>query len=254
MSVSVLIVDDEPLSCLGVSARLSKHRDMKVVGECHDGEAALRAVRQFSPDVMFLDIEMPGLSGLDLLRALPPNTVPCVVFLTAHQIHAVEAFSVEATDFLLKPVHNGRFEACLDRVRRSLLSRQSQAATAASLLPDANLSGTEWLRRITVKRGKNVTVVTTDEVEWIEGQCDYASLHVGGRTHLVRTTLTSLVKRLDPKHFLRVHRSAIIQVSFIKRVEALTNRDAFLTLRSGKQLRVSRSYSQELQKLLRNQQ
>ena len=154
MSVSVLIVDDEPLSCLGVTARLSKHRDMKVVGECHDGEAALRAVRQLSPDLMSLDIEMPGLSGLDLLHALPLDKVPCVVFLTAHQKHAVEAFSLEATDFLLKPVHNGRFDACLDRVRRCLSTRRSWAAQTPLILPDASPSTNEWLHHITVKRGE----------------------------------------------------------------------------------------------------
>ena len=252
MSVGVLIVDDEPLACLGISARLEKYPDMQVLGECHSGGDALRAIDQFSPDLLFLDVEMPELSGLELLRALPSGKVPCVVFLTAHEKHAIEAFSVEALDYLLKPINNERLAACLDRVRRSLALRRTAALAlpAGAMIEEARTK--DWLQQFAIRRGEDVTIVASADIDWIEGHSDYAGLHVGKRTHLVRTTLSSLVSRLDPKRFLRVHRSAIIQIERIKGFKALTNRDALLTLRGGVTLRVSRSYAPAVQRILRN--
>ena len=255
MSLGVLIVDDEPLSRLGVSTRLAEHPDMHVVGECQDGEDALRMVLQLSPDLVFLDIEMPGLSGIDLLRALPREKVPCVVFLTAHEEHAVDAFEVEATDFLLKPINNNRFRACLDRVRRTISLGRYEARCErlyGSLEEAIEAPDNAPIHQFAIRRGKHVTFVYATDVDWIEGLGDYAGLHVGSSTHLIRRSLASLTCRLDSKRFLRIHRSTIVQVDRIVQIEALTNRDALVTLRDSVVLRASRSYATPLQRLLRN--
>jgi two-component system LytT family response regulator len=254
MKLGVVIVDDEPLSRLGVATRLAEHPDMEVLGECQDGETAIRLLSRCSPDVVFLDIEMPGISGLDLLRALPQGQIPCVVFITAHEEHAVEAFSVEATDFLLKPINNSRFAACLDRVRRLIKFRRREAhyeRLYGPLEQPVERNG-QALERFTVRRGKHVHIIQAAEIDWIEGLGDYAGLHVGKSTHLIRKPLSTLASRLEPGRFVRIHRSTIVQVDRINSLEALTNRDSLVILRDGVVLRASRTYAPSLQRLLKS--
>ena len=251
MNIRVLVVDDEPLARLGITTRLSAYSDMLVVGECSSGEEARAKIPQVSPDLIFVDVEMPGISGLDLLRELPREQARCIVFLTAHEEYALDAFNVEALDYLLKPIDDARFGACIDRARRMLALHRQEAnfERLYGLLATPQGNG-GMIKRFPVRRGNDFTFVQVEDVDWIEGLGDYAGLHVGDRTHLIREPLTSLEARLDRKQFVRIHRSTIVQVERTVRVEPLANRDAILTLRTGKTLRVSRTYRSRLEDLL----
>jgi two-component system LytT family response regulator len=253
MNVRVLVVDDEPLARAGIIARLACYADMMVVGECGTGEAAVISISRLSPDLIFLDIEMPGISGLDLLRSLPKEQARCIVFLTAHEEYALDAFNVEALDYILKPIDEARFAACIERARR-MLSLHRQEANLEKLY--GLLTTTEKrdngdvIKRFPVRRGNEFTFVQVDDVDWIEGLGDYAGLHVGPKTHLIREPLNSLEVRLDRRQFVRIHRSTIVQVERIVRIEPSTNRDAVLMLRNGNTLRVSRTYRSRLEEVL----
>jgi two-component system LytT family response regulator len=241
MNIRVLVVDDEPLARVGITTRLGAYSDMLVVGECATGEEALTAIPQVSPDLIFVDVEMPGISGLDLLRALPREQARCIVFLTAHE------------DYLLKPIDDARFAACIERARRMLSLHWQEAnfeRLYGLLAKTDKLDSGGVIKRFPVRRGNEFTFVQAGDVDWIEGLGDYAGLHVGGRTHLIREPLNSLEARLDQMQFVRVHRSTIVQVERIVRVEPSANRDAVLTLRDGKTLRVSRTYRSRLDELL----
>lgn len=250
MSIRVLVVDDEPLARLGVAVRLGEHPDMEVIGESGSAEDAARCVLEMRPDLMFLDIQMPGLSGLEVLRILPPGRAPCAIFLTAHAEFAVEAFGVEALDYLLKPVDGARFSASLERVRRLLALRQQAGdPEQPSSLNASRKSTGEPIRRFVVRQGNEIRVLNTADVDWIEGLGDYAGLHVRGKTYLLRQSLTTLVQQLDPDTFFRVHRSAIIQLDRVHRLQHLTNRDLSITLQDGTHIRGSRTYSVEFLRL-----
>ena len=254
MSIRVLVVDDEPLARVGITTRLAGYSDMLVVGECSTAEEALISIPVAAPDLLFLDIEMPGMSGIDLLRRLPRETARCLVFLTAHEEYALDAFDVEALDYLLKPIDDGRFGACIERARRmiSLHRQEANFERLYGLLATTDRREKDgFIQRFPVRRGNEFTFVQAADVDWIEGLGDYAGLHVGGRTHLIREALTSLEARLDRRQFVRVHRSTIVQVERIVRVEPSVNRDALLTLRDGKTLRLSRTYRSRLEELLK---
>jgi two-component system LytT family response regulator len=255
VNIRVLVVDDEPLARLGIIARLTAYADLVLVGECATGEEARAKIPLVLPDLIFVDVEMPGISGLDLLRELPREQTRCFVFLTAHEEYALEAFGVEALDYLLKPIDDARFASCIERARRTLsLHRQeSHFERLYELLAGTKAEDErERISRFPVRRGNEFTFVPVADLDWLEGLGDYVGLHVGPRTHLVRESLTRIEGRLDPKHFLRIHRSAIVQVERIARIDPSTNRDAFVTLRDGTELRVSRTYRPRLDEMLHN--
>ena len=240
MSIRVLVVDDEPLARVGIAARLKEHDDMNLVGECENGEQAVKMMAAIKPDLVFLDIQMPGMSGLDVLRSTAKTVKPAVVFLTAHQQHALEAFEVEALDYLVKPINDKRFRSCLDRVREIITLRQRQS--------DSQSTGA-FVTRFALRNGQQVTFVLADEIDWIEGLGDYVGLHVKSKTHLLRRTLSAMENQLDGSRFLRIHRSTILQIDRIARIEPLPNRDSIVTLRDGTSLRASRTYNRGLHEL-----
>src|SRR5580704_2516201 len=251
MNIRVLVVDDEPLARVGITTRLRAYPDLMVVGECSTGEEARAKIPQVLPDLIFVDVEMPGISGLDLLRELPREQARCIVFLTAHEEYALDAFNVEALDYLLKPIDDARFAACIERARRMISLHRQEAnfdRLYGLLAPTERPGG--FISRFPVRRGNEFTFIQAADVDWIEGLGDYAGLHAGGKTHLVREPLTSLEARLDPAQFVRIHRSTIVQVEHIARIDPSANRDAVLTLRNGKTLRVSRTYRSRLDELL----
>jgi two-component system, LytTR family, response regulator len=254
MNLRVLIVDDEPLARLGIATRLKAYSSIAVVGECGTGEEALASIPSLAPDLVFIDVEMPGMTGIDLSRALPKESARCLVFLTAHEEYALDAFDVEAIDYLLKPIDDARFAASIERAQRLIALHRQEARFEHlyGLLADRTDPGkNSSLDRFPVRRGNEFTFVAATDVDWIEGLGDYAGLHAAGKTHLIRESLTSLEARLNPNHFVRIHRSTIVQVDRITRVESSVNRDALITLRDGKKLRLSRTYRSRLDDLLR---
>ena len=238
----VAIVDDEPLARLAVKVRLARHADLELVAEYGDGIAAAAGLAALRPDLVFVDIEMPGKSGLDVLAALPRAERPMAILLTAHDGFAVRAFDLAALDYLLKPVDDERLDEALDRARLALPYRRPGAASAAP--------APTWTRSFAVRVGTRTVLVDAADVERIEADGDYATLHAGGRTWLVRDRLQTLALRLDPAVFQRVHRSAIVRLDVIAELRALTNRDALLRLRDGTLLRASRTYMPALTEAL----
>ncbi|MFC6645337.1 LytR/AlgR family response regulator transcription factor [Granulicella cerasi] len=254
MKHSVLIVDDEPLARQGVALRLKAHDDLEVIGECGNGQEALAFIREHAPELVFLDIQMPLMNGIEVMRTLEGERQPFVIFLTAFDQYVMRAFEVHAIGYLLKPVDETRFNAALTHARRVLGTRSTAEFNKRlkSLWQSKDEAGVEPLDKIAIRVGKQTRLVSIDEIDWIEAQGDYAELHVGTRTHLLRESLNTLESKLNKDHFLRVHRSAIVRLNRIASVSTLPNRDCSITLRSGTSLRVSRTYSEHLRKLLRS--
>lgn len=226
----VLVVDDEPLSRRGVRLRLERHDDVAHVHECGDGESALALLRDHAFDVAFLDVRMPGISGFDVLDRLPRERRPLAVMLTAYDQYALRAFEAAALDYLLKPIDDARFDEALSRVR----SRLGRAPGGDAM--------NRYARSFTARLGHRDVVVRADDVEWIEASGDYVGLHVGDKTHLVRQTMQQIERRLDPKRFIRIHRSTIVRIDRVAELEALSNRDCLVRLSDGVLVRASRSY------------
>lgn len=227
--IRVAVVDDEPLARSGVVARLRSEPDVVIVSECSDGPA-LALLRRAEVDLAIVDVQMPGLSGIDALGQIPRNERPLAILLTAHDSFAVRAFGLEAIDYLLKPIDDERFAESIERARRHL------GQSASLPLPE----------RFSIRVGSRVTFVLVADVEWIEADGDYVVLHAGGERHLLRDKLHLLMSRLDPALFLRVHRSAIIRIDQVVEVHTRPNRDALLRLRNGTTLRASRTYATAL--------
>lgn len=223
--IRVAIVDDEPLARSGVLARLRGEGDVMVVEECTDGHA-LAALRSDHVDLAIVDVQMPGMSGLDGLAAIPRGARPLAILLTAHDSFAIRAFELEAVDYLLKPIDDERFAEALARVRRKL-DRDARPAP---------------VERFAIRLGSRLSFVPVDDVTWIEADGDYAALHASGQRHLLRESLHELARKLDPSRFLRVHRSAIVRVDQVAEMQPRPNRDAVLRLRDGTTLRASRTY------------
>jgi two-component system, LytTR family, response regulator len=244
--VRVLIVDDEPLARRGVALRLQKFKDIEVVGECGDGASAVEKILALSPDVVFLDVQMPGMDGFEVLRALPQENLPSVIFLTAYEQHALRAFEVHALDYLLKPVDDDRFRAAVQRVRQ-IGDRDSRIQMADRLLEMLQQSSGKYVSRFPVRLGSRIQIVLADDVEWIAAAGDYAELHsVGGRSHLLRETMNSLEQKLDPAQFLRIHRSRIVRVKCVRELRAIENREYLVKLSDGSEHRSSRTYADRL--------
>lgn len=237
----VAVIDDEPLARSGVLARLAACSDMEVVAEYADGPSALAGIAASRFDLIFIDIEMPGLNGLDVLAALAPQERPMAILLTAYDKFALQAFALNVVDYLLKPIDDDRFHEALDRARKALPYRRLEAPTEATA--DA---GNAWIETFTVRIGSRILFVKVDDVEWIEADGDYATLHGNGKTYMVRESLHRLAQRLDPSQFVRVHRSTIIRLDQLTEMRTLTNRDALLRLRDGTPLRASRTYIEPL--------
>ena len=266
----VVIVDDEAIARRGIRSRLGRWPDVEVVAEARDAPAGVAAIREHRPDVVFLDIEMPGADGFSVLRELPQEQRPLAVFITAHEDRALDAFDVQALDYLLKPIDDERFTRALDRANRALAERRDGALgrrLAAMLAEWASErgSGGEGMSesaarptaplarrdaRVIVKDRGRVVLLDEDEVDWIEADGDYVRVHARGKGHLVRETLTATEARLTGSRFVRIHRSAIVNVGRIRELRPLPNRDYVVVLRDGTQLKLSRSYSDRLRDVL----
>lgn len=244
-----LIVDDEPLARRGVVLRLRKFRDVEIVGECGDGSSAVEKILELSPDVVFLDVQMPGMDGFDVLRKLPKENLPGVIFLTAYEQHALRAFEVHALDYLLKPVDDARFALAIGRARK-LADSAMKTMMAERVLRMLDRTSETYASRFTVQTGSRIQIVLAEDVEWIGAAGDYVELHVRGRSHLLRETMASLEQRLDPAKFLRIHRSRIVQTGSILELRSIENREFTVRLSDGSEHRSSRTYADRLEQWL----
>jgi two-component system, LytTR family, response regulator len=247
--VRALIVDDEPLARRGVVLRLRRFKDVEVIGECADGSSAVAKIRELSPDVVFLDVQMPGMNGFEVLKALPKENLPGVIFLTAYEQHALRAFEVHALDYLLKPVDDERFSAAVDRARK-LADSASKIQMSERILQMLGRTTPEYASRFTVRNGSRIQIVLAEDIEWIGAAGDYVELHVRGRSHLLRETMNALEQKLDPAQFLRIHRSRIIRTACVAELRGIDNREYMVKLSDNSEHRSSRTYADQLEKWL----
>jgi len=251
----VLVVDDEPLARERLRTLLAEDPEIEIVGECADGRATVEAVRGLAPDLVFLDVQMPLLDGFDVVTEIGVDAMPPVIFVTAFDEYAIRAFDVHAHDYLLKPFDRARFERALKRAKEQLAVGGRGAALAGQLraLLDAVRSGRDTANqddRLVVRSRGRITFVFTRELDWIEAAGNYARLHVGEETHLMRETMTGLADRLPADEFARVSRSTIVRVDRIRELKLLSHGEYTLVLRDGTRLKSSRGYADRLEKLL----
>jgi two-component system LytT family response regulator len=249
VTLRALIVDDEPLARRRLRTLLRAEPQVEVIGEAEDGDAAVRAVRERSPDLLFLDVQMPGLDGFEVLETIGMEaaSAPDVIFVTAYDQFALKAFDAHAVDYLLKPFDRVRLREAVKRAVKRAASDDLQVRLGA-LVADA--IGNRPLRRLMVKDGGRIYFVTTDEIDWIEAAGHYLALHVGRQSHIVRETMTSLESRLDPARFVRIARGIIVRIDHIRELQPDFHGDLAVVLTSGARLRASRNYAVGLREKL----
>jgi two-component system LytT family response regulator len=244
MAIRALIVDDEPLARERIAALLETESDIAVIGECGDGKSALRAIKSQAPDVVFLDIKMPEMDGFEIIEALPHDHLPSIIFITAYDRFALQAFKVHALDYLLKPVEDEPFRHAVSQLR--LKMRQPEDDESLRLKVTGFLRDLEgWHRSkdsLVLNSGNEVFCVKPADIDWVESAGNYVRLHVGGSTHLVDGTMNSVEQRLSSHNFLRIHRSRIVNFDRIRRIKPLQYGDYTVELRDGTKLTLSRSY------------
>jgi two-component system LytT family response regulator len=249
MKVRALIADDEPLARERMRFLLSRLDEVVVTGECRNGKEVLQELKQDRSDVLFLDIQMPGMSGLELMEQMGPAQMPATVFVTAHHHYAVQAFEVHALDYLTKPVEAERLQATLERVRERIAS---QTALSTNEQLKSVLAGLErGRRRLLVHNGVSDSFVNIDEIEWIEAADYYACLHVGRKSFMLRETIKQLAQTLDPRKFVRIHRSVIVNVEQVSEIFREGQSEGAVVLKTGHRLRMSKTGLQSLLALAR---
>ncbi|MFN2567210.1 MAG: LytR/AlgR family response regulator transcription factor [Gemmatimonadaceae bacterium] len=247
--IRALVVDDEPLARRGIRVRLERAGGVEVIGECGTGRDAVSAIRDLAPDLVFLDVHMPGLDGFGVVERVGVERMPPVVFVTTYDAHALRAFDVHALDYLLKPIDDERFDTAVERARRRIAERQESALgrrLAAALAELKVGAPAPRESRILIKDRGRVVILNEADVDWIEAEGDYVRVHAGGRGHLLRETMSAMEARLDPSHFARIHRSAIVNVERIRELRPHPNREYTIVLRDGTQLKLSRGYRDAL--------
>jgi two-component system LytT family response regulator len=257
MSIRTILVDDEPLAIQGLRLRLDKFDDVDIVETCSNGREAIRAIKTQKPDLVFLDIQMPGFDGFSVVQGLMEVEPPLFVFVTAYSDHALRAFEADAVDYLMKPVDEDRLADTLERVRQRLAEKRGAEEAGklkevlAEVAPDAmeNVDSADeghasnrYEKLINIKDRGQIFRVDVDSIEKIDAAGDYMCIYTGDNTLILRETMKDLEKRLDPRRFQRVHRSCIVNLDQVRQVKPHTNGECFLVLESGSQVKVSRSY------------
>jgi two-component system LytT family response regulator len=258
MTIRTVLVDDEPLATQGLQLRLQAHDDVEVVATAANGREAIRQIKTNKPDLVFLDIQMPGFDGFSVIQGLMDVEPPLFVFVTAYGDHALRAFDAQAVDYLMKPVDEDRLAATMDRVRQRLAEKRSageaerfkealveHAPEAAEELAGSGVespSPDRFEKMINIKDQGQIFRVDVDTIERIDAAGDYMCIQTGENTLILRETMKDLEKRLDPRRFQRVHRSTIVNLDLVRQVKPHTNGECFLVLDSGAQVKVSRSY------------
>jgi two-component system, LytTR family, response regulator len=246
--IKVLVVDDEPLARERLTTLLTAEPDIELVGPARDGEEAITAIHDDSPDLVFLDVQMPQMNGFDVIDAVGSDKMPLVIFVTAYDQHALKAFQVRALDYLLKPFDRERFSDALQRARKQL-EREETGDLGRRLLALVKDLRRDQPRsdRLVVKSGGRLFFLRADEIDWVEAAGNYVRLHVGPASHLLRETMNAIEGRLDPEKFFRIHRSRIVNMERIQELQPWLNGEYAVLLRTGTRLTLSRGYREKLQ-------
>ena len=249
--IRTLVVDDEPLARERLTSLLAAEQDIEVVGQCRDGEEAVTAIVDHSPDLVFLDVQMPAMNGFEVIDAVGPERMPLVIFVTAYDQHALRAFQVRALDYVLKPFDRERFQEALQRARAHIQRDETGdlGRRLLALVKDLRRDQPKT-DRLDVKSGGRLFFLRADEIDWIEAAGNYVRLHVGTTSHLLRETMNAIEGRLDPEKFFRIHRSRIVNMERIQEMQPWLNGEYAVVLRTGTRLTLSRGYREKLQERL----
>ncbi|MDX6611947.1 MAG: two-component system, LytTR family, response regulator [Blastocatellia bacterium] len=249
--IRVLLVDDEPLARAMLREMLQSDPHVDIVAESCNGNEALAAIRTHSPELVFLDVQMPEVGGFEVLAALEKSQIPHVIFVTAYDQYAVRAFDVHALDYLLKPFDQERFDVSWQRARVQIMRDRNGGMDQRILaLLEEMKAGNNYLERLVIKAAGRIYFLETNEIDWIEAEGNYVSVHSGKKTHLLRETISSLESQLDPKKFVRVHRSSIVRLDRIKELQPWFHGEYRIILNDGTQLTLSRNHRDKLQEAL----
>lgn len=249
--IRTLIVDDESLARERLRDMLASDAQIEIIAECGNGQEAIDAIQLHSPDLVFLDVEMPGIDGFGVLEALPSDRIPTIIFVTAYDQYAVRAFEVYALDYLLKPFDQERFDKALARAKAQISSEKSEAVSQRILSALEEIKTRPvHLERLVIKMNGHVFFIKAEEIDWLEAEGNYVRLHAGKESYLLRDTISALESQLDPKRFIRVHRSAIVNIDRITELQPWFHGEYRIILREGVQLTLSRTYREKLHELL----
>jgi two-component system, LytTR family, response regulator len=257
--IKTLIVDDEPLARRNLRVLLERDPQIEILDECRNGREAVKAINTHSPDLIFLDIQMPEMDGFDVLARVGPQHIQAIIFVTAFDQYALKAFDVHALDYLLKPFDDERFARALERAKSQIAAREinqvSERLLALLEERESERKGSkrdpDYLTRLMIKSSNRMMLLKVDEIDFIEADGNYAKLHSGRKTHLLREKMNDLEGRLDPARFVRIHRSIIVNLERIKEMHPHFNGDYVVVLEDGRQLRLSRTRREQLEARLR---
>ena len=253
--IRALVVDDEPLARQRLRQLLQQEADVELVGECANGREAVEAIQEKAPDLVFLDVQMPELGGFGVVEAVGADRMPPTLFVTAFDRHAVQAFEVNALDYLLKPFDEERFQKAMARFRDWRHAHQEAVDAGPGLQAQLQalldqLSGGRFLERVMVKHGDRHLLLKIEEVQWVEAEDNYVRLHVDGTSHLLRQTLARFSERLDPKSFRRIHRSSLVNLDHVVELQPWFSGDHLVIMRDGTKLTLSRTFREQFKDLL----
>jgi two-component system, LytTR family, response regulator len=251
--LTCIVVDDEPLARDLLRGMLESYPEVELVAECSDGRAALKAIRKLGPDLVFLDVEMPKMDGFDLIQELDPETMPAIVFVTAYDRYALRAFEIHALDYLLKPFDEERLDRALKRARGQLdrSDRGEELARVLALLEDLGARD-RFPDRIAIRRSDRTILQPVAEIDWLEADGKHVKIHVAGKTYAIREAMSRIERQLDPRRFLRVSRSAIVNVDRIREVQPWFHGDHVVVLENGDQVTTTRTYRSAVNDLLQS--
>jgi len=250
-SVRVVIADDEPLACRRISRMLRAHLDVEIMEVCRDGHEALEAIQKHNPDLLFLDIQMPNMDGFRLLKSLKQEELPHVIFVTAYDQYAVDAFEVHAVDYLLKPFNRSRLDAALEHARDQISRNKTRNLDPGliGILDEMNMQP-RYRENLMLRVQGRVLFIKMKDIDWVEAEGKYVHIHTGQQSHLVRQQMNALEAELNPNRFARIHKSTIVNVERIHHLEELFHGDYRVVMVDGTQLTVSRRYRQNLHRIL----
>ena len=254
--VRTIIADDEQLARRKLRILLQSEPEVEIVAECHSGGETLAAIRSYRPDLLLLDIQMPDLDGFQVLSEISPSELPVVVFTTAYDQYAIRAFEAHALDYLLKPFDQGRLHQAIERARVELRKSQDHQIThrilqMLSRVKSERKPAPQADERLVIKTKGRIVFLNVDEIDWVEAAANYVRLNAGGESYLFRETISRISERLDPNHFIRIHRSMIVNVRRIKELIPVNSGEYIVVLKSGKELSCSRGYRANVQHMIR---